>query len=427
MNKKTLDKKMKFAPSLKEEGNFTQISNHIILNPDLTAEEKELILVFLISKNDYELTIDGYCEDLNIKPRQVIKTINSLIQKRFFEIDDKYCRLNIVRIDNQKYKLKAEKSVLKDSSSPEKDVLQDNKNCATAQIQSEKDVLEDNKSCAVTQVLPEKVALEDTNTCVATQVLLEVSLEYQGIPEEEKTNNKTGSEARTYTKGARPSDNTIEDSVNAVFEINSSVGRTPYVGAPPECPVRNSNDFFDNLESCFTSTETNRRSPYVAAPIVSEFWTDENTTNLNYRWYKKELDNDDNFNYTFIQFEELLAIALFSYMVNNDMEIPTNNNELQHFGKFIGIKNDDSYHINKDDFKGAIQIYTSKTEDNVETRDIIFDTWKLKSPSETNIQPAVEPVARHLPANPVSAFTNLDRAKQIAIGLRKQRESQSQL
>ena len=417
MKKKELDKKLKFAPSLKNEGYFTQISNHIILNPELTAEEKEFILVYLISKNGFEMTIDGFCEDLHIKPRQVIKTINSLIQKGVFEISATHYRLNIVKIDNPKYKLKAEKSVLDDSSLPEKDVLLDNKKCLIERVKSEKDVIQDNKSCAVTQVLPEKDALDDTNICAETQVIPELSLEYQGIADAEKTNNKPGSEARTYTKGARPSDNMLKDSVNAVLETSSSDGRTPYEGAPSHNPTGNPNDFFNNLDSCFTSTDTDCRSPYEAAPIVSEFWTDENTTNLNYRWYKIELDKNSNFKYTFSQFEEILAIALYSYLVINEMKIPESNATLQTFGRYIGKLNNDPDHISERDIKIAITIYDSSGAEDDEVRKSIFDQWKIKQTVVDNISPQVEPITRQLPA--VTVLSDRERVKQIAIGLRE--------
>jgi len=409
MNKKELDKKMKFAPQLK--GNFTQISNHIILNPNLTAEEKELILVYLISKNGFVMTIDGYCEDLNIKPRQVIKRINSLIQKGVFTIDDKYCRLHIVKIDNPKYKLEAEKNVLNDISSPEKDVLQDN------------------KSCAVTQVLPEKDALDDTNICAATQVIPELSLEYQGIADAEKTNNKTGSDERTYTKGARPSDNMLKDSVNAVLETSSSDGRTPYEGAPSHSPTGNPNDLFNNLDSCFTSTETDCRSPYEAAPIVSEFWTDENTTNLNYQWYKIELDRISNFRYTFSQFEEILSTALLLYLSRKNLEIPDSNNALQKFGKCIGKQNNDPDHISQNDIKGAIEIYDGELPRDSNVRELISDQWKIQQPAVDNFPPSAEPITRQSSSKPipaVPALTDQERVKQIALELRKQREMQSQ-
>ena len=380
LKRKELDKKIKFSPSLKEEGCFTQISNHIILHPDLTAEEKELILVYLMNKNGFELTIDGYCDDLRIKPRQVIKTLNSLISKGVFEIEGKYCKLRNVKIDNAKHNLKSEKGVLKDNSSLGNDVLQDT------------------KSCVVAQVLTKENALYDTETCVPPQVTPEISLEHQGIWGEDKTNNKTGSDERTFKMGARPSDKIMEDSVNANIGISSSEGRTPLDGAPSERLTGNPIDFYYNLESSLTSTETMLRRPDEYAPIVSEFWTDENTTNLNYRWYKIELDKNSNFRFTFAQFEEILALALLSYFVRNEMQIPLTNHSLQKFGKHIGKQNQDASHITNEDFQNAIVFYENKEPDQIADRELIFSIWKIKLPAVGNIQNPADPITNQLPA-----------------------------
>jgi hypothetical protein len=366
--KKSFDRKMKLAPSLKDEGNFTQVSNHLILNPNLTAEEKELILVYLMHKNGFQLTIESFCEDLHLKPRQVIIRLKSLIEKGFFALDDKYFKLIIPKIDNPKHKLKADK--------PEPD---------------------DTKSCVTTQVLPGENALDDTEMCVTTQVIPGISLEPQGIAEAENTNNKTGSDERTTPWGARTSDNTIKDSEKSNSGTSSSVGRNPVVVAPTGSPAINPNNFFHNIESALAPTETNRRAPLDGAPIVSEFWTGEDTTNLNYRWYKIELDRNRNFKYTFAQFEEILALALVFYLSKNAIEIPTSNKSLQKYSKHIGKLNQDSSHINSDDVQHALNLYESEEQDKKAFREDIFTIWKLTLPGLPNVHPPAEPIARQLP------------------------------
>lgn len=450
--KKAFDKKMKWSPSLKDEGNFTQVSNHLILNPILSAEEKELILVYLMHKNGFLLTIESFCEDLHLKPRQVLIRLNSLKDKGIFELDDKYWKLIIPKIDNPMHNLRAKKLVI-----------------------------DDTESCVITQGLPGKDALDDTKMCVTTQGLLELSIEQQGIAGSEKTNSKTGADERTYTNGARTSENMVEDSVNDNLEISSSVGRNPMVVAPTECSIVESNDFLNTLESCsistkktvktpeggapteipmekngnflvkaeseleipllypnnffndwetaLTPTETIRRSPSDNAPFVSEFWTDEDTTNLNYRWYKIELDINSNFKYTFAQFEEIVALALFFYLYKNDIEIPTNNSSFQKFAKHIGIRYEDASHINNEDYLCGVGLYESKEPDAKAFREDIFTIWKIKLPAVYNVQLPVEPFTSQLPSTPVTIKPVVDfkeRVRKICKEIRKKNELQYQ-
>lgn len=403
LKRKELDKKMKFSPSLKEEGCFTQISNHIILHPELTAEEKELILVYLMNKNGFELTIDGYCDDLRIKPRQVIKTLNSLIDKGIFEIEGKYCKLRNVKIDNAKHNLKSEKGVLKDNSSLGTDVLQDTKSCVAAQVLTKKD------------------AFNDTEKCVPPQVIPELSLEHQGVWNEDKTTNKTGSDERTFKMGARPSDKTMEDSVNANFEISSSEGRTPLDGAPSESLTGNPNDFFYNLESSLTSTETMLRRPDEVVHFISEYWTDENTTNTNYRRFKRIKDKVPGFKYTFRQFEDLLTMALYIFLLRVGRSTPINNSQLQRFSVCIGLENNDQTHISYSDLNDAILFYESKDPDSKSAKTELFARLKIKLPKVQNNPKQGKPNANQVPANSapaIPALTGLERVRQITQGLR---------
>ena len=105
------------------------------------------------------------------------------------------------------------------------------------------------------------------------------------------------------------------------------------------------------------------------------------------------------------------------------MEIPNSNTELQTFGRYIGKLNNDPDHISQNDIKNAIKIYDSSRADD-DVRALISEQWKIKLPAVSDIPPPAETVANQSPA--VQVLSDRERVKQIAIGLRKKRESQSQ-
>ncbi len=407
MDKKDFDNLTKWSPELKAEGNFTQISNHLILNPNLTAEEKELILVFLINKNGYRLTIKGICDDLQIKPRQVLVRLNSLVNKGVLVVSGKSLRLVIPKIDNPKHRL-------------------------TGATVAPNDI----KSCVTTQFTPEKVAFDDTKTCVVPQVKPELSLDYQGISDVDNTTNIVSDE-RTFKWGARSSENKEEYSVNANKQNSLSVGRTPLYGAPPERllekignsadnantelgrsspeghnptvsnsvenSVRNPNDCFFNIESCLNPEEIDRRSPFGAAPVISEFWTDDNTTNLNYRRFKMEFDKNPDFKYSFTQFEEILALALFFFLDKRKIDIPSSNGALQKNARLIGLQGQDTNHIDNDDIGLAYCLFDNQEQGSRFLKNDLFSKWKIKSPTRKGVPPPTKPDTRHSHLNQVPA------------------------